>query len=294
MPRAQGSKDYISLVQGLATEVNPLAAPEGSTSDEQNFLLDTNGGVRKRRRGFQNVRDDSDQVISGSTESKVIETYYWIQEDLFVVVTGFNTPITYVRFHNNDSTLSFAGEFPIAGSFLQDVQVDEVRGNLILTGSSSALTMNPLLIAKDGSTLNFYRIKLYIRDFELVDDGLRVSERPSTLSTEHNYNILNSGWYAQRKLEGGTTGDPIAAFFTEGSDYPSNADIPVLGLKSDEDGFEVFSPETLRNTVVGSTEAPRGHYVYSIDNFSRTSRETSPSIDGTVSSTITLEGSISI
>ena len=35
MPRVSGSKDYVSLAQGLITEASPLSFPENATADEQ-------------------------------------------------------------------------------------------------------------------------------------------------------------------------------------------------------------------------------------------------------------------
>lgn len=295
MARAVGEKAYSPLVGGLVTEASPLSAPEGTTSDEKNFILDLNGGIRKRRKGFENANDDFDQTENTSTDGSVLEVFYWREADLFVVCTVFDNGVTYLRFHSNNSAYSYLGQVTLSGTELLQVQIDEVRGNLIVTGNNSANSMTPLLVEKDGSTINSYRVKVYVRDFELLDDSIGVADRPVSLTDEHKYNLYNAGWYANRPLaSSGSTGSPLTNFFTLEGVYPSNADIPVLGLKTDEDGNEEFDPDTLIETVVGSTEAPRGHYVFPIDDFDRNDKLTNFNVDGTVSTSLTLESSISI
>jgi len=81
--------------------------------------------------------------------------------------------------------------------------------------------------------------------------------------------------------------------FTGVSDFPSNADIPVLGLKADESGDELFSKNTLLNISMGNSEAPRGHYVYNILDVDRDSKIDAKGNDGTPFETVTLITSVS-
>lgn len=295
MPRVSGEKDYISLTQGLITEASPLAFPEGSTADEKNFLLDVDGMVRKRRKGFENLVSDFTYSNDPDDTYYVENFFYWEAPDVYlVVITGFGPtpPDTVIRIHRNDVSYSIAGTY-VFGS---GPSVTEIADNTNLVNIVSA-GEKPLLLEYDEaeSDIKIYDVDLFVRDFELVDDGLRMSERPSTLSDEHNYNLLNAGWYAERRLSSsGTKGDPIADFNTAIGEYPSNADIPFLGLKTDEDGNEEFDPETLDNISLGNTEAPRGHYVFNINSFDRNDKLTSPDDDGTESTTITLQSTISL
>ena len=55
MPIARGEKDYLGFVQVLNTEANPLAAPEGTTSDELNMELNHENGTRARRLGLARI-----------------------------------------------------------------------------------------------------------------------------------------------------------------------------------------------------------------------------------------------
>jgi len=295
--RVSGSKDYISMALGLITEASPLAAPEGSTFDEQNFVLDMNQGIRKRRKGYANPVSDFSKTVPGSTASRVLDTVYWRQENIYVAVLTFEgTQETWLRFHSNDASFTFLDEFRIAFQTTVSVFVSEVRGGLVLTGNGTVSPLEPLFIERlSTGTGNIYGVDLFIRDFELLEDSLSVSERPSTLSDEHRYNLLNAGWYAERRLESsGSLGDPIADFFSETGEYPSNADVAQLGLKTDSDGNEEFSPDTLVEISVGNSEASRGHYVYDIEDFERNDRLTDPTEDGTVDSSLTLLGTVTL
>jgi hypothetical protein len=85
------------------------------------------------------------------------------------------------------------------------------------------------------------------------------------------------------------------AITAEQGGIPSNADIPVLGLKVDSNGDEIFSADTLFETVVGSTEAPRGHYIFDIEeNRTRDDVLSTKQTDGSVPTTITFEATIAL
>jgi hypothetical protein len=302
MPRARGEKAYSPMTQGLITEASPLNAPEGSTFDELNFLLETDGGIRKRRKGFTNANSDFTKTVTGATGSRLLETFYWAEHSLYVAIISFSgANETWLRVHSNDSSFTYLGEFQIASLELTTISVDEVRGELIITGSDGTDSISPILVEKVDTTITFYTIGIYIRDFELVDDGLEIGERPTTLSDEHEYNLYNAGWYATRRLESNrndTSGDPVTDFFNDNfnstNEYPSNADIALLGISTDGDGNETFQKKTLVQVAIGSTEAPRGHYVYPLNDFDRNTKLTNKESDGTVSNSLTSIGSITV
>lgn len=382
MPRARGEKDYLSLLLGLNTEANPLAFPEGFTTDEKNFLLDKSGDVRIRRKGLENSAADQ-TFVSSNTFPLLSGAFYWRELDVILIVVATLSDEVVVRVHRNDADFTYVDEYEIdstAGA-LYIPSFSPILSGVVITGSGGNNYVKPILLQKTSSgDIEIYSTQLYFRDFDLIDDNLSISERPNGLTDEHTYNLYNAGWYADRRSESTLAFvDPLDLFepqfvepnpfdsttfvapdlmqinstsvgfldikplstvivtnsssnngtyivdnytvidqdnveiefveqtivnegptagveieYSTGS-FPSNADIPVLGLKSDGSGNEVFSPGTLFETVLGSSEAPRGHYVFDVEE-TRTRDDVlaSKQDDGTVPSTINLEATIAL
>lgn len=355
MSRARGEKDYLGVLQGLNTEANALAFPEGFSSDEQNFLLAKDGTVRVRRRGFSNDLDSTSYVADDILQAK---SYYWEAADLILVAIATVNDELVLRIHRNDDTpfdsFTYVDEYVINPSFLGsgfNVSFSRILNAVsVVCSSTNGDPEPPVLIEynRDSNDLSVYTVDLYFRDFELIDDGLDLTQRPNVLTDEHTYNLYNAGWREVRRSKATPANfvpplsdfteetvnwdQPILSFeapniinfeyqtsqklkvgweltiststsndgtyviedvinqkggnidyvITEedtivdeatanlGSasisytEFPSNADIVYYGLSTNSDGEEVFSKETMFEISVGSTEAPRGHYVYSV------------------------------
>ena len=303
MPRARGSKDYIALTQGIITEASPLAFPEGATSDEQNFLLNTNGGTRQRRKGLENnLAEFSIAGDGGSYDSRaIVETYYWEAPNLLLVIynesrAGSGTMRSIIRFHKGTLALTELAEHVITSTGTASVDYS-VSGSTNFVSITSNQNEDPLLLEynSDLGEVKVYTVQLTIRDFELLTDSVYITDRPAFLTDSRHYNLLNSGWYARRKLDSThALGDPIAAFFTESPGvYPSNADSPVLGMKINVSGDDEWSYDALSETPKGNSENPRGHYVFKINDFDRNAKILDPNEDG-VTTTIILQATVSV
>lgn len=292
MPRASGSKDYVSLAKGLITEASPLAFPEGSTSDELNFVIEKDGLIRRRRKGFEMLYP----VSSFSGEDSVLENiFYWRGSTYVVAVLTNSVPETYLRVHSVDESFTALIDIKIADDKVE-TQIAELTEYLVITLSNND---KPILLEYSELTQNIdvYKVDLYIRDFELVDDGLSISENPSSLSDNHRYNLLNAGWFADRKDQN-TSGNPlknvITAYREDLGVYPSNADIVSVGMIDNSEGVRTFDPEFVRDAGLGNSLAARGHYVYPIGDINRTSKLSSPKSDGAPSTTLSLIGSVDL
>lgn len=291
MPRAVGSKDYIGLTGGLITEASPLNFPEGATADEVNFVLDLNGMVRARRKGLEDTVTPREEVLLPLSLPRFEEVMYWQSADLFVFVYSVlgDTPQKELRVLKNDSSFTLVGSVSLDASDETVSMAESTEYLVVTTGESTPPVLLEYVKQFDSVRLN--TLDLYIRDFELVESLNAVSVRPGTFNytDDHEYNLLNAGWYAERRLEStGLLGDPITDFFNSEALYPSTADIAYLGVKFDADADqEKFSSDTLKETIIGNSVAPRGHYIYSIGDFERTDKLNNPEQDGTPNSTIT-------
>lgn len=280
----KGEKGYLSLEGGLVTETSPLASEEGTTSDELNMTIDITSLVRKPRLGAA-------LLASNRTYSGAINTaFYWKAGDLVVLVgirdnADPDLSTVDVMFHDpSDWSFQYEYEFHVLTSSVTVANVLEIRNRVVVTFGTK-----PFLFKKEPSgALSCWSVDLYIRDFKLIDDGISIGTRPGALNDEHKYNLYNAGWYKDRLLESGGTGDPVDDFFTKLSEYPSNADIVYLGDVPNANGIDVFNPDVLENLDVGNSEAPRGHYVYNISNINRTSKLSAKTSDGSPSSTLEL------
>lgn len=283
MSRARGQKQYIALTQGLITEASPLNAPEGSTSDELNMDLKVNGMIRVKRKGLQRQGTDKDLdgVITGS--------YYWAAANI-VVLTAFSTSpdesydtITMHFMDPADNTELYKYRFEILEGEANNPNFAEVRNRLITTFGSA-----PFVFIKEADgTLSAWYLDTYIRDFKLLDDNLALSERPLTLSDEHKYNIWNAGWTPSVQEDGGAESRAYLAFFNDLLEYPSNADVPSLGIGADGTGITIFKPQNYETVLLGNTPAPRGHYVFNTRDIRRTLVLTDLDRDGAVNATLT-------
>ena len=293
MARASGQKDYISMANGIVTEASSLAFPEGATSDELNFTIDRNGLIRKRRLGFDKLVTDFNVV---GNNAKLENVFYWRGPSLVVVTVTDETPRTLLRFHAVDADFTYISEVTISDTVVA-TQIAQTTNLLTITTSNGD---NPILCEYDSLTEEILvgSVKIYIRDFELVDDGLSVSERPATptLDDNHKYNLFNSTWYQDKAdLNDSSTRKNVAvAYFDKEAEWPSNADVASVGVIDDGSGNIVFDSDFVKDAEFGSSVSPRGHFVYDINNITRTSRLGNPSESGVPSTTITNIGTINL
>lgn len=298
MPRVRGDKDYISLAKGLITEASPLAFPENSTADELNFVLDKDGLIRRRRRGFQSKR--TEQTIAG-TDATIENAYYWQAPDLILFVVTTAAPNTTLYIHRNNSSLTLLNSY-VLNTTASVTEIAENTNIIFLTTSDS---QKPILLEYEelANTIEIYEVDMFVRDFELVDDTLDLTERPTSLDDNHTYNLYNAGWYKDRRyqyLANQPVQDPLTSFnsslndVTEAGTYPSNADVISIGVSVNENGITTFRDDEVRNNNLGNTEAPRGHYIYNINSFNRDARIADKTLDGSVSTTLTSVGTVSL
>jgi hypothetical protein len=290
--RAAGQKEYVNLAKGLITEVSPLSFPDGATSNELNFTINKDGLIRERRKGFSYIYPLN--TFQGNL-SKLENLFYWRGSKYAIAILTNNIPETYLRVHAIDENFTSVADVKIADAVVS-TQIAELTNFLVITLSNND---KPILLeykeATDSIVVN--SVSLHVRDFELVDDGLTASETPTTLTNNHEYNLFNAGWFVSKKDED-QSGFPltptVTTYFNAFSKYPSNADSVSVGMVTNASGELTFDPEYVRDAGLGNSLSPRGHYVYPIDNYNRTSKLTAPTLDGAPSTTLTVLGTITL
>lgn len=283
MARQRAAKKYLSYPKGLNTETSILNPEEGTTADELNMDLRLNKLIRARRLGLEQQSDDA------ATVGVIMGAHYWQSADMFIVMTIVReeAPATYdtvhIYFHDGEMVFDEKWSVRVIKDQAKYPNFSDIRNRVVITFGAK-----PLVFSKQASgCLDAWVLDLYFRDFKLIDDGLGISERPTTLSFEHRYNVYNAGWYQNIQVFGGAEYIAAEALFVEISEYPSNSDIVSLGLTADGDGITIFNGQSLETPLTGNSEAPRGHFVYNIREIDRQFRQANPTVDGVPSSTLT-------
>jgi hypothetical protein len=261
-------KNYFSFVAGLNTESSHLTSPPNTWRDGYNVIPQINGELHRRR----GIEFESDYVLSSTVGLTTAETLAHTTNEWnsvagdgarnFIVVQRGATVYFYDNFGGNVSATEKAFTINLATYLVAsnpnaagDAPISAVSGNGYLIIVSSDIT--PLLVTYNTATedITVEALTIYIRDFDGVDDSLAVDTRPGSLSTLHNYNLLNQGWTAAN----------ITAYFTAIALYPSNAQIWTAGKNSSD----IFTPSLLDLQYFGNTPAPKGKFILDIFNKDR-------------------------
>lgn len=254
MTQQSTTKPYHTFVKGIITEAGPLTFPENASLDEENCVLNRDGS-RQRRLGMDFEEDFVLRTVTVLPDDAVA-CFLWenaandVHNQFAVIQAG-------------EKLLVFNGT-PVSISANLIAVVDlapYITGKTVL-GTSSGLgyffidegTSNPIYLSYNGGTVSITQYGMNIRDIYGVNDSLAVDTQPGSLSTEHNYNLLNQGW---------RSGYITAYKADAGSVYPANSQQWFVGKDSNED----FTPSLLKKQEFGTSSAPKGHYV--IDAFAR-------------------------
>jgi hypothetical protein len=265
MAKVDQSKPYLSFIQGLVTEANPLNYPENATQIEQNFRLDPDGS-RTRRLGLEQHIGYMEQLAN----TDVVESYRWIDvgnsDTLVAVAVQYGSVIVIYEEDGHDYTEVFRIDLEdyraaagVIGS--EPVSFDSGNGKLFIAEKHiqpiyiNYVTPGACLLDASPDGYSVSQVQLFERDFDGVPDGLGNKDRPATLTDAHRYNLLNQGW----------TQEYIDKYFAEAGVYPSNSEYWYLGNYVDPDsGEELWSVEELNKSSNQTTEAPRGHFIRNV------------------------------
>lgn len=271
MAISNATAEFNTFIKGIITEASPLTYPENASLDEQNFVLSRDGSRQRRlgidyENGYTVNSASTNPSFNPLTAERRAGFYRWNN------VAGnpaLSIGIAHIagKMFFLDLTASSPSSTLLNGGSYEEVSgvssFTEIGGDLIVNTSSP--TNDYVILTYDEATdtvsKTFYSLE--VRDIWGVDDGLSIEARypsPTGDSPEHKYNIYNQGWYRQNVVnDAGARVNPATYFYSVEGVYPSNADIWYYGKKeSDEDKFY---PEELYKLSLGSTPAPKGHYI---------------------------------
>lgn len=234
MPRGEITTVQNKLTRGLITEATGLNFPEDAVTQAENVKFDPVGFV-ERRLGID-LEDDADTLAYQDSDG-VIKEFVWTA----VAGTGKYTFLVLQK----GSVVHFyklAVEGTVSNVIMPvslNLETYKAAGASLIkeTPASFASGQGYLYIAHPkcdpvivrwkpaAGVFQAARIKLLIRDFEGLEDGLSIVANPSSLSKEHHYNLLNQGW--DQKVRVGSVSNEIGTGGTI-----SNYELPVLNFSN--------------------------------------------------------------
>jgi hypothetical protein len=263
-------KLYRTFVKGIITEASPLTYPENASIDEDNFVLNRDGS-RSRRLGIDYELSyylkatglGSSTITTGKQsfhkwespggDTSVSIGIIRIAERLWFIDLLTTNPSN--NFLNGGNYITLTG--------LNKADIDTAVINNSLIVSSSDLDA-PILLTYNvtAQTVSQESLIIKVRDIWGVDDGLDLTERPTTLSNEHKYNLRNQGWNERIRNNDETT-DPLPRLYDVKEYYPSNSDIWTVGKIADvtSDDFDEFSATLFDKNAVYTGVAAKGSYI---------------------------------
>lgn len=195
-----------NFTKGLVTEFTGLNFPENAATEcdnteftiigdtirregidfEENYLL--SNFAAGSGRCFNTYRWNN---VAGDGSTQIIVVQFGLK--LYFYLLSSATATTPLSMHKLASTVDlslFAA--PAIVSVDHGLECTFADGNGYLFVFNQQL--EPLFCSYNAGTITAATIDVKIRDFAGMLDHLNVTERPTTLSTEHNYNLINQGW----------------------------------------------------------------------------------------------------
>lgn len=262
-----------NFTKGLLTEFTGLNFPENAATATSNCIYTLVGDV-VRRSGFDYESNSTVNIISRTNQA--ISTYKWNNASgdgltQFVVEQVGST----IYFYRSSaatisnplsqqllsSTINISMSVPSGGTFdaTKECQYADGNGYLFIYHPSCDPTYcvyNPSALTVTGST-----IPLQIRDFVgVLEPGLGVSVRPTSLTTEHSYNLQNQGWTSGNSWSTTTSVSLVPAtgilHLVVGTGLPiSNGDLMTMNATDNLYTFPGFPAQYPFSTEINSIQA---------------------------------------
>lgn len=206
-----------NFTKGLITESTGLNFPENASTDTDNCLYTLIGEVT-RREGINYEVNHS--LLGINKTNKAMSSYKWnnVGGDGLtqIVVQQVGASVYFYRSSTATAASPLSAQrlptvldltaFVVPGGFMDEAlecQFADGNGYLFIYHPSCDPVYSSY--AADTAVITSNRITVKVRDFSGVKETGDVSVRPTVLSTEHNYNILNQGWISGNGWQGSDT-----------------------------------------------------------------------------------------
>jgi hypothetical protein len=196
-----------NFTKGFVTEFTGLNFPENAATDTDNCTYGLVGDVT-RRGGFN--FELNHVLASISHTDKAMSSYKWnnaggdgltqllveqVGSTLYFYRSSSATVASPLSTQILSSTIDL-NSFGIIGRVFDpalECQFSDGNGYLFIYHPSC----DPIYCTYIGGTIAGNRITVQIRDFTGVNEfGVSVNTRPTSLTVQHNYNLINQGWVA--------------------------------------------------------------------------------------------------
>jgi hypothetical protein len=276
MTRNVGNFVENQFVKGLITEATGFNFPENAVIESDNCRYKKTGEVT-RRLGYS--YENGSTLTSQTVYTGVHKSFMWkdVGSDggiSFLVYQNGHILYFYQKDENgycSNKRKSFTVNLRNYKSGKQNRRVENKEAAFAFGDGKLFVAhpyCDPIYIKYSASTddITVTRITVKIRDVFGLDDGLAATKRPTTLSFQHYYNLINQGWGNSVRTDKKENKLPIGAIFHRWDVYPSNADI--WWLLRGADGY--FDDRALFENSMGNTEAPKGYLILDAFNQDRT------------------------
>lgn len=203
MPQQPNISVENNFSKGYLTEFTGLNFPENASTDTRNCVFNRIGNVN-RRLGIDYETNNTNTTIDRA--SKAISNYKWknVGGDGLTQVQAMQVGTTLYFFRSSTATTASPvsaqklastidiSSFVSSGSYDATLECTYADGNGYLFVYHPSC--DPFYCTYSAGTITATIIKLQIRDFEGLVDGLADTFRPSTITALHQYNIQNQGW----------------------------------------------------------------------------------------------------
>lgn len=202
MPSVKSEKQYNNFTKGLITEASSLSFPENAALDLDNLILERTGKVSRRlgvdyEIGYTLTPTGLDTTILSSTK---VSVHKWPSPDgdttvSIGVIRIYNKLwfIDLLRSSPSSHLLNAGNSITVSGLTNGTIETAIVNNKFIIVSEDIDY---PILFSFDRTTqlVTSEIIPIQVRDIWGVVDSLPVDTRPSVLTNEHNYNLINQGW----------------------------------------------------------------------------------------------------